>query len=825
MDLKPGSGISVQGTEPLTKWLWLIPTAVVLLAVLVVGAFMETISRSEQDAMVRALVKERLDAVRSRMERLLNKTLLVARGLETAIILNPGLSQEKFEVVAKRLIDQDKSLRHVALAPDLVITQVYPLDGNRKALGLDYRANEAQKRVALFARDTGRFVVTTPVKLMQGGEGFIGRLPVYLNPEDREHSFWGLVNAVVDAETLYRDSGLLDPELELEVAIRETGLDGIPLATFFGSDRLFSNSGAQVIPINLPSGYWEMAALPGPGLGDDISGQNTRRFVMIVLGFLVVGTAFLASQWIRLRGESASHISRLQAILDAAINQTSTGVVIIDHPGEKIQMINAVARDFFATGSVPINVGDSLGNLESLVRYDAQNLVPQQPALRIALETDAPVVNLETTIRLGDGSTRSALVNASPLHDQNGRQIGAISVFSDITELKREQEARVELESRLHTAIQSIESGFALWDQNDQLQMINDGFVEIHKELRSRIHLGMTFEDFLHAALAQYRLESPPEEIAVYIKKRLTDRSRLKDGDSHKFDWRTGNRWLSISERRSSDGWISALYVDLTERIENEERLRLAQEAAEKANHAKTVFLANMTHELRTPLNSIILTSEMMANQLFGELNDRYQEYSQIIHGSGRHLLALISDILDMAKIEAGEMKLDITLFSVDELVHECATMMNLKATENNLTLVTEMDRDYFIEADRLRIKQSFLNLLSNGVKFSRDGSIRIRCHLLADGFLALDVVDCGIGMDKQQIEIALQMFGQVEGSYKQRQFEGTGLGLPIASQLLELHGGSLELISQSGQGTTARMVLPPHLMANATDQITASSQ
>jgi len=219
-----------------------------------------------------------------------------------------------------------------------------------------------------------------------------------------------------------------------------------------------------------------------------------------------------------------------------------------------------------------------------------------------------------------------------------------------------------------------------------------------------------------------------------------------------------------------------------------------AKEKAETASRAKSEFLANMSHELRTPLNAIIGFAELMKSRTFGPLSDRYSEYAGDIHNSGTHLLALINDILNLSKLEAGQLALQEQEIDLSSTVADCLSLIETQARESKVRIVVALDRNArLIRADERRLRQILINLLSNAVKFTLEGGeIRISSALTDEG-LAIAVSDSGVGMAPHDIPIALSPFGQIDRSLRRNQ-EGTGLGLPLAKHLAELHGASFAI-------------------------------
>jgi two-component system cell cycle sensor histidine kinase PleC len=242
-----------------------------------------------------------------------------------------------------------------------------------------------------------------------------------------------------------------------------------------------------------------------------------------------------------------------------------------------------------------------------------------------------------------------------------------------------------------------------------------------------------------------------------------------------------------------------------------EAELTRALSAETQANQAKSSFLSLMSHELRTPLNAIIGFSEVLSTEIFGPLgSERYRSYAGDIHGAGRHLLALINDILDLSKMEAGKLDVHAEPVAVAGLIADCLKFVADRAAHQRIALRARCADDLpFLSVDALRTKQMLLNLLSNAVKFTgAGGRIEVGAVVAASGEMVLSVTDNGVGMAAEMIPLALEPFRQVDSSLA-RKFEGTGLGLPLVKSLVEQHGGRLELESALHKGTTARLVFP----------------
>jgi two-component system cell cycle sensor histidine kinase PleC len=406
------------------------------------------------------------------------------------------------------------------------------------------------------------------------------------------------------------------------------------------------------------------------------------------------------------------------------------------------------------------------------------------------------------------------------LGERDGEFSRIVGVALDVTEERTAQARAQAAERRLKYAIDSVSEAFALWDRRDRLLMSNQNF-----------RLWFAIDP---------RALKPGSPRAMVMKIARLAVARETDADittGVREAELTDGRWLQISERRTADGGVVMTAADITT-IKRQEAARAKNEAelqrtviqlehsqvelgvlarkyeiektrAEAANRAKSEFLANMSHELRTPLNAINGFSEVMVGELYGPMGDkRYKEYAGDILASGQHLLALINDILDMAKIEAGKLTLKFEPISLDEVVEDAMRLMRNRADEAGLLLSAELAGLPEVEADYRALKQVMLNLLSNAVKFTpRGGAVTVGARATG-GEVELSVRDTGIGISRDDLNRLARPFEQVETQHA-KTTQGTGLGLALTKSLIEMHGGRLQIDSEPGQGTTVRVVLP----------------
>ena len=403
-----------------------------------------------------------------------------------------------------------------------------------------------------------------------------------------------------------------------------------------------------------------------------------------------------------------------------------------------------------------------------------------------------------------DGSSFWADISAVPVVDEITGDRKLIAILRDATERRRLEEALRQSESTFRLLFSS--NPIPMWAYDvDTLRFleVNNAAIEQYGYTRERF-LAMTLGDIAPPPRVQPQRAGQRQAVPAFGRLGIC-RHRKADGSEIAVD--------AVSHRLEFQGRQAAILaaLDVTEQKRAEEEVRRAKEAAEAASQAKSELLANMSHELRTPLNAIIGFSEIMQVGLFGPLGSaKYDGYVADIRHSAGHLLTVITDILDLAKIEANSFRLHEALIEPGEIITSALRLVKARADAVGVTLrYDKRHEDIVIKVDETALKRVLINLLANAVKFSEAGSaVVVRSEFAALGAFAIAVADRGIGMSPEEIPIALTPFRQVDTGL-QRKYEGTGLGLPIAKQLVEMHGGTLSIDSAPGAGTTVTVVLP----------------
>lgn len=445
----------------------------------------------------------------------------------------------------------------------------------------------------------------------------------------------------------------------------------------------------------------------------------------------------------------------------------------------------------------------------------AKACAEHRPALRTALKTMTERGHISQNFALPDKS-RWLDIRARA-SDANGELNG---ILLDVTDMRTAIARTKRAEQRLKSALEGFSGPFALWDKRKRIAYWNRAFARAF-DLEATIRVGMSYETVTLAQAAA-----------------ITDRRRSTDPNGDEIIKARGGEWFKIVERPTHTGGMITMGLDVSGDVQNtveltqqKDKLRklvrelerseghagelakkLGEEKrkAEKSANTKSTFLANMSHELRTPLNAILGFSEILTNEMYGPLGDeRYVEYSGDILASGQHLLDMINDILDMAKIEAGKMTVDLHPIDLIEPVDAAIRMVRRRAEDKGIKLsLVHEDNLPRVDADHRAIRQMILNLVSNAIKFTDEkGAIRVSIDRQGDR-VCVSVRDNGVGIPADALPRLGQPFEQVSDT-RDRNYEGTGLGLALTKSFAEMHGGRLKIASQEGKGTKVSFYLP----------------
>jgi two-component system cell cycle sensor histidine kinase PleC len=556
----------------------------------------------------------------------------------------------------------------------------------------------------------------------------------------------------------------------------------------------------------------------------------TTLFVLLILGF--------AFHWQAKRASESDHIyDMVRSIVDTGLNRGRCGLWDWELDRGLIFWSNSM---FDILGLEPKDRRLTFGYVSSLVHPDDIKLYTLAAQL---FDGQATFIDRAFRMRHARGDWVWLRARCELVQQAGESGLHLIGIAVDITEQKNLVAKTEAADLRLRDAVETISEAFVVWDADNRLVLCNSKFQTLHSLPDDAVQPGTDYDSVVASG-------GKP-----VVRTQMTGGARREPGGRTFEAQLDDGRWLHISERRTKDGGFVSVGTDITALKRHEERLldserqlkatiedlrnsqhtlqiqksQLAELAekysAEKtraleASQAKSEFLANMSHELRTPLNAIIGFSEIMQSGMFGPLGaEKYLEYCRDIRDSGQYLLDVINDILDMSKIEAGRVQLDLEELDLDRILADAMRVLSARAQEKDLTLNAEIAPGIRLRVDRRAVKQILLNLLSNAVKFTPDGGrITVRGRAAGEAVM-IAVEDTGIGIPPEALKNLGRPFEQVESQFT-KSHQGSGLGLAIAKSLVELHGGAMRIRSTLGVGTIVGVRLPRE--GRATEEVEA---
>ncbi|GFO61463.1 hypothetical protein GMST_37880 [Geomonas silvestris] len=569
-----------------------------------------------------------------------------------------------------------------------------------------------------------------------------------------------------------------------------------------------------------------------PGIGRKVMQLNAREIRRENIGSHII---LVAMDDITARREAEEALLKAGALQNAIFDSASFSCIATDAKGV-IQIFNVGAERMLGYSAAevqnfitPVDIFDSQEVLTRAQALSAELGTPITPGVEaLTFKASRGIEDIyELTYVRKDGSRFPGVVSISALRDPQAAIIGYLLIGTDNTVRNRIETEQMQLSQRLRDHQFYTRS---LFEANVDASMTTDpcGIItDVNKQMEALTDC--TRDELIGAPFRNYFTEPERAESGIKLvldERKITDFEltvRTRDGRETVVSL---NATTFYDRDRKLQG-VFAAARDVTERkrldqVLQEKNLELenARAVAEKTSLTKSDFLANMSHELRTPLNSVIGFSEVLQDQLFGAINDKQQEYVNNIITSGRHLLSLINDILDLSKVESGKMGLDLSTFSLREALDASLKILRERAVKAGLSLELDLapEAELLIKADSRKLKQILFNLLSNAVKFTPTaGSVTVSAR--RDGaFIEITVADTGIGIREEDVPRLFQTFTQLESVYT-KGFEGTGLGLALTRQLVELHGGRIWVKSEFGIGSRFSFTIPITQVARRADE------
>lgn len=749
----------------------------------------------------RQTVAKDLNLIKSNLETLLIGNIQLVRGLASLISLNPDLTQQEFERATAPLLEGRSLFRNIAAAPDLVITLMYPIEGNEKAIGLDYRKTPSQFEASERARTTGKLVLAGPLQLVQGGTGIITRIPIFVHEETGDRWFWGIISAVIDVQTLYKESGLLSADDNLEVAIRGKDAKGPLGEVFFGRPQLYKEQ-PVLDDIPLPSGSWQIAALPKDGWKPVAENRWQFRATLLIIAAIIF-LPFIALLI------SLEALHRARSATDTANRKLTSTLNAMDEVGFAIHWIELkTGKLIYFNDYAEIMLGYSEKELQELTIPQIDHNFPADEFHKIAAETRSKgKLRFETTHHHKNGHPIPVEVISYYRDADDNLPEHAITFTTDISERKYLENLLKQKTTQLETIFENAFIGIGII-QNRVFKLANPAMARI---------FGYELDEFINYPLDRvYPDKETYEKVGLEMYKIMNQGSLFEREMPMRY--RDGSKiWIRISSRAINSESKSHEYLfiveNITERKQAETSLLEAKKEAESASEAKTKFLANMSHEIRTPITGVMGLSELL---LEDEIPEQSREKVLRIKSASDSLLHVINEILDIGKLEAGKLEIEYLNCNLQQLIKDTLAIFkhsHNRSDEVRLSLSTAENFPDYAKTDPTRLRQVLINLIGNALKFTHEGSVSVHCEIIEEPasdkeFIRFTITDTGIGISPQNMQKLFNEFSQADTSIS-RNYEGTGLGLSISKRLVELMGGSIAVKSEEGMGSTFWFSIP----------------
>ena len=830
---------------------WLLPILTILTSLI-----LDRVNYNRQKDAHRLYVFSQVSTYRAQLESILVSNIQLIRGLAIAVAAEPDLKQKRFSQIAAPLFETSDELRSINGAPNMVIQMSYPLKGTEKVLGINFLDNKNNRIDAIRARNSNSIVMAGPIELMQGGTALIARVPVNLSSNKQ---FWGLLSIVLDLEKIYKNAGIYQLENNYTVAIQ--GVSGLgKKGKFFYGDKEILTKNPLEFPLSFQGGKWHLYVVPKAGWSPPNSTiWPFRVAILVICGLLICAFVFFL--------EMLNRQKRNEKMLETMSDLAQIGAWSLDLQGKHVYWSDVTKKIFkypldtqpkWPTDLSYFKEGDSRSKIKFLIERAIKFGESYEVELEI-INTENQVVwvlangevehknnrcvrmfgslqNIDTRKKIEIENAKIALhnkilasltVNKLILNGQLSQSKGIIT--QSICQAFNVARASILLFSDDKSSL----TPFAIHNKNSS---VNNTHTIWHKKELPELFYAMERQAIFNApnALKNSHLTALKASYLIPLEIESMLCVTIPTGD--------GSIGIVCAEQcQSSRLWsrneesfliaVAALIGSLhsnQKRIETEQKLVTAKNAAEQAVVAKSEFLASMSHEIRTPMNGVLGMLTIIKQT---KLDQQQEHHIELAQSSAQSLLNIINDILDFSKIEAGKLNIENVQFNLPKLLGEVVESFALKVEQNNTKLVLDATQITVREltSDPNRLRQILNNLIGNAVKFTINGEIIVTACIEEStngSFLQCSVIDTGIGIKPEKLNTLFDSFTQADASTT-RQFGGTGLGLAIVKQLCDLMGGQVSVSSKQGEGSTFSFTikiqpslsepqeLPNHLIKN----------
>ncbi len=731
----------------------------------------------QQQMREQSLLQERLvdkaNQIRTLLEYELNSTLHLATGLVSYIQSKQGiLNPREIDPWVSNLQERAHYMRNIGIAPNNVITYIYPLAGNEPALGLRYRDNKEQWPAIQKVIFSKRPLLAGPVRLQQGGHGLIYRVPVFLNDNE---DYWGLVSTVLNFDEIYAMLHSRAEQLGIKIAVKDTDNDGKIL---FGDNDVIANA---EVNLSIPGRNWQM--ISSPAITPPHSVLNIIRIAGWGAAFTI---AFLFNSFLRSLAQQNKTLLELHDSkyrFSQAFNSAPQGIAIINHQGLLI--------DF--NESVCVTLGYTRSELETQNFFSIA--APNQRE-RLSNIIDGvypkPGANhqYESILLHKSGQEINVIISLAPTQTSTHESDWIIQIIEISHRIAFEHLLQEEA-SYNQSILNAVVDGIMIIDVNGNIRSVNPA--------ASRI-FGYALDQFPHQHVNQFIQDPETGSIMRHIKYHTT-----------KIDLNTEINHDVIGIKEKGQQFPLELQLSCIQRKHEKLFIAAVRDISERKHleQLKQDFISNISHELRTPLTAILGSLRLMQSGALGSFNEQLEKVIRIADQNGHKLGRLIDDLLDMDRLLAGRIQFDFKIQPIYPLVVQAIENITAVAVQHHVNIeLLSNDEQLLANVDSLRFQQALSNLLSNAIKFSYKHSLVSVRILSIDYKIRIEVIDRGMGIENEELGMLFQKFYQVDKS-NSRKVGGAGLGLAISKELINLMYGDIGVHSEVGRGSCFYIELP----------------
>ncbi|NOU53004.1 response regulator [Pseudoalteromonas sp. JBTF-M23] len=813
-------------TQSIKVSFWLLLGAIVAF-----GGYVDTVNYNRLVQEEKSRAYETVNVYRTQIEGILATNIQLVRGLAIAVAQEEQLTQASFERIAEPLFRSSGVLRNIGAAPDMVLQFIYPLEGNEKALGLNYLSHPTQGAEAIEARDSGKIVLTGPLELLQGGQALIARVPV----TDKKTEFWGLLSVVIDIQKLFTMARLEDLKNNFNVAIQGRELLDQQGEFFYGDSSIVLEQSLS-LTINVAGGHWTLYVYPRGGWQPQSATIWPFRLALATIILLFIGAFVFFNRLLKQLQDNAHSLSSMGALAEVGawtINLKTRNISWSEVTKEIFEVPASYQPSWIATTEFFVAGAHRRLMQETFDKAIKKGIdFEQEMLIKTAKGNERWLMVKGRAVRHGN-YTSQLYGSVQNIHARKCLEIehNKVAKNNELLAQLSSHEAvlNLKLEPAQNIAIRAVCEGLeaqraSIWLLNaDGSQLIPSAFSNTREE------------DLQH--FPPWRKKQLPDLFAAIFKQELI---LANFAHTHPCTQELKDNYLSPYEVNAILGcsiaykghaigllcaeykhphlvWdntdkklIKAVAATLGSLFASREQQQARQQAvmekelAQQSAKMKAEFLASMSHEIRTPLNGVLGMLQIVTNS---DLSPSQMHHLQLAQNSAESLLSIINDILDFSKIEAGKLQVELIECDLVKVISDSISSFAPKALEQHTRLVLDTHelKVQCAKTDPHRLKQVLNNLLSNAIKFTENGTVTLNCYTEQQAQhtrLWCNVEDTGVGISKSQLSKIFDSFTQADVSTT-RKFGGTGLGLTIARQLCGLLGGNLNAYSKVDVGST----------------------